>query len=374
LSVLALWQARERSYVFVGWFWFMGMLLPVIGLIQWGTQSMADRYTYVPLIGLFIIVAWFAGETLGRTQRSRRVAGVIAVSVLGVLAIRTEDQLRFWKNSESLFHHTLATTRDNTVAMNNLGIWLYGQRRMDEAVEYHRRALELGPTPVDPGCEHTLYNLGNALAGAGKYAEAIKSFEAALRVRPENHESRNNLANALLKLGRLDEAATNYWLALQSKPDAARIHKNLGDLLVTMGRLDEAVLQYREALKQEPHDSGTHYALGVALALQGLWNESIQEYEWTLRLAPSNAEAQYNLGYVLLVCGRFDEAEAHLNEALRLNPEFPLAHYNLGCVLARQGRRNEAVAHLKAALRLKPAYEQARQELKALQAASEPEK
>jgi protein O-mannosyl-transferase len=363
LSVLALWQARERSYVFVGWFWFAGMLLPVIGLIQWGTQSMADRYTYVPLIGLFIIVAWFAGEVLGRTQRSKRVAGFLAVLLLVVLAVRTQDQLHFWKNSESLFHHTLATTRDNTVALNNLGIWLFGQGRIDEAIEYHRRALELGPTPVDPGCEHTLYNLGNALAGAGKYAEAIESFEAALRVRPENHEARNNLANSLRKLGRVDEAATQYRSALQIKPDAAKIHKNLGDLLVGRGRLDEAVLQYREALKQEPNDAGTHYALGIVLALQGLWNESIQEYEQALRLAPNNAEAQYNLGYVLLVCGRFDQAVAHLNEALRLRPEFPMAHYNLGCALAQQGRRTEAVIHLREALRLQPDYPDARQKL-----------
>ena len=365
LSLLALGLGRQRPYVFVGWFWFLGMLVPVIGLIQWGTQTMADRFTYVPLIGIFIMMAWGAGEVWERRRVPKWAAGAIAVLVLGVCAVRAKDQLRYWQNSESLFRHTLAVTGDNIVALHNLGVALSGLGRSDEAMGCFRRALQ-----IDPKYDEALFDLGNILAGRGQYAEAVIYFEDALRLRPDHFEVRNNLGNTLLKLGRTDAATTQYQLALQLRPEAAKIHKNLAGVLATRGEFDEAILHYREALKQAPNDAGAHYSLGLALAVQGKWDEAIVQYTETLGLTPTNAEAHYNLGYALRVQGRLDEAVAHLREALRLRPQFPLAQYNLGCVLADRGQRDEAIVHLREALRLKPDDDEARQQLRALGASA----
>ena len=361
LCVAALWLARRRPYVFAGWYWFWGTLVPVIGLVRVGSQSIADRFTYVPLIGVFIIVAWGAGEATMRWRRSRAVVGLAAALALVCCGLLTHRQVGYWQGSERLFRHTLAVTDGNAMGLFNLGAFLTGQGRTDEAIQYFRSALQISPSNTA-----VLYNLGNILAGRDQYAEAVGCFETAWRIKPDRYEVANNLANALVKLGKLDDAVTYYRLALQLEPWAARIHSNLAGALSAQGKLAEATLHYRGSLRLEPDDAGTHYALGLALALQGEWDEAILHYQETLRLAPTNAEAWYNLGYAFRVQGRFDEAVTHLREALRLKPEFPVAHYNLGCVLADKGQHDEAMARLKEALRLQPDYEEARQKLQAM--------
>jgi protein O-mannosyl-transferase len=368
LSLAAVGLARRRPYVFVGWFWFAGMLVPVIGVVQWGLHAMADRFTYVPLIGLFIIVAWAIGEVVETGRASKWLAGGVAALVLGACTIRTGLQLQHWKDSESLFRHTLEVTGDNLTALNNLGAWLTVQKRPSEAIVFLHHALQMNPGNVD-----TLYNLGNALAEQGRFAEAVTNFQAAVALKPEHYQARNNLAKAWTRLGRFSEAIEQYRLALQRKPDDPMLYKNLAETLGASGNFDEMIAQYQVALALQPADAGTHYALGIALAMRGKWEEAIQHYTATLRLTPDNPEAHYNLGYALEVQGRLEQAAMHLQEALRLRPEFPVAHYNLACVLAKQGQRNEAVVHLKEALRLKPDYKQARQELLGLGDTSGPE-
>jgi len=369
LSLGAFLLKRRRPYLLVGWFWFLGMLLPVLGLIQWGSQAMADRFTYMPLLGLFLLAAWAAAEPFvcQRVPWWGRVA--VALLVLGACALQSERQLRYWRNSESLFRHTLTVTGNNLIALNNLGAWLTAQKRPEEAIVYLRQALQMNPGNVD-----TLYNLGNALAEEGRFDEAVTNFQAAVALKPEYYQARNNLGKAWTRLGRFSEAITQYRLALPRKPDDPMLHQNLAAALGAGGNFDEAIAQYQVALALEPGDAATHYALGIALAVRGRWREAIQHYAETLRLTPNDPEAHYNLGYALKVQDQLDQAAMHLQEAVRLRPEFPLAHYNLGCVLARQGRRNEAASHLKEALRLKPDYEEARQELRALGDTPEPEK
>ena len=369
LSLAAFLVKGRRPYLLVGWFWFLVTLVPVLGLIQWGSQAIADRFTYMPLLGLFLVATWSVADLVvcGRVPRWTRV--VVVVVVLGACALRSANQLRCWRNSESLFRHTLTVTANNLIALNNLGAWLTVQNRPAEAIVFLRQALQMNPANVD-----TLYNLGNALAEQGRFEEAATNFQAAVALKPEYYQARNNLAKAWTRLGRFSEAIEQYRLALHRKPDDPMLHKNFAEALGAGGNFDEAIAQYQIALTLAPGDAPTHYALGLALAVRGKWEEAIYHYAETLRLKPNDSEAHYNLGYALKVQAQFDQAATHLREAVRLRPEFPLAHYNLGCVLAKQGRPNEAVAHLKEALRLKPDYEQARQELKTLQAALEPEK
>jgi protein O-mannosyl-transferase len=393
LSLAAVLLARKRPYVFVGWFWFLGMLVPVIGVVQWGLHAMADRFTYMPLIGLFIIVAWAVGELVegGRTPGGVTAAG--ALLLLGACALQTRHQLGYWQNSELLFRHAVAVTEHNVVALNNLGVALFDQGRVEEAINYYERAVRVEPghfeedagvggeqskhsygaSVVNPIHVDALFNMGNALAKRGDFAKAAEYFAAVLRIEPKEHQALNNLANSLLKLGKPAEAITNYVRALSLKPNDAKAHKGLAAALTAQGKVEEAIGHYRQALAEEPNDADTHYALGIALAVRGTWDEAIGQYMEALRLGPNNPEAEYNLGYALRVQKRLREAAAHLKEALRLKPEFALAHYNLGCVLAEEGWKDEAAAHLREALRLKPDYEEAGKELQRLGAQPEKE-
>jgi tetratricopeptide (TPR) repeat protein len=394
LSFVALLSARKNPYIFTGWFWYLGTLIPVIGLMQVGAQSMADRYTYVPLIGVFVVLVWSAAAWCDRWRIPDNAAFAVAAIILGVCFVQTRQQAKYWRNSETLFKHSAAVTRDNFIALGNVGGVFFESGRLDEAMGYYQQALRANPNyaealnsigavlaangneeavewfrkalAIQPTHAPALFNMGNALAKKGEDREAVEFFKAALEVEPDNHQDRNNLGNALVKLGKLDEATEQYRLALEYNPDAPMVHKNLGEMLAAKGKLDEAISHYRQALVLT-NDAATHYSLGLTLAVQGKWDEAIDQYTATLRLSPTNAQAEYNLGYAYKVQGSSEAAITHLREALRLNPEFPLAHYNLACVLADKDQQEEAISHLREALREKPDYEDAQKKLNALE-------
>jgi protein O-mannosyl-transferase len=394
LCLAATWAARRCPFLFTGWFWFLGMLLPVIGLVQVGSQAMADRYTYLPLIGILILLAWGAALLQVRWKLRPRWLGLAATAALAACGLLTWRQAGYWHDYEYLFRHAAAVTRDNIVALDNIGMSHFARGQLDQAMDYYQQSLRIQPKnaqtlnnvgavlmaqgkpeatnwyckalAVDPANVEALYNLGTAMAAQERCAEAINYFEAALKSDPDHLEAHNNLGNALVEVGRLDEAETHYRLALRLRPENAQLHRNLAALYLKQNAVEQAVAEYRLALAQEPRDAAAHYGLGLALALQGKWEAAIQEYKETLRLGPDNPEAEYNLGYAFRSQGRLDEAIPHLQQALRLKPEFPMAHYNLGCVLADQGRRVEALAHLREALRQRPDYKEAGEKLKDL--------
>ena len=361
-------QARRRAYLAVGWLWYLVILLPVTGLIQVGSHSRADRYTYVPLIGIFLMVVWGISELFARRRTAKALPALIAAGVLLACGWRTVDQLRYWRNAETLFSHALAVTKDNYLAYNNVGYYLmhkYG--RLDEAMECFRRAIKLYPDEVE-----ALGNMGFALAAKGQAAEAIKYYEAALRTNPGHAPTRNNLGNVLSNLGRADEAIQQYQLALKSEPEYAEAHNNLGIAFAQTGRFDEALAEFRAAIRFKPNYAIAHNGLANVFALRGQFQEAVPEYEEALRLDPAYAEAQNGLGYALAGMDRFDQAVPHYQEALRLTAGYAPAHYNLGCALAKLGRRQEAIAQINEALRLQPDYPQASQKLKELSAPAPP--
>jgi tetratricopeptide (TPR) repeat protein len=361
ISFGAILLVRSRPYLFVGWFWFVGMLVPTIGVIQVGIQSMADRYTYLPLIGLFVVVVWAVGDLARVSQTgptSQTVQPFVAVGagcvLLVVCAALTFHQARIWKDSGALFTHAVQVTKNNYLAYNNLGFYLWGKGKVEPAIENYRAALK-----IQPNYEDALNNLGYALASQKKYPEAIQLYEAALRVRPNHPEVHNNLGNALSEVGRIDEAITNYLLVLKQNPEHADAHNNLGIALAMKGKLDEAIPHFREALRWKPSYASAHSNLGNALAAQQKFEEAIGEYDAALRLNPDDAQAQNNLANVLSEQGKVQEAIVHYEKALQLNAENPEAHCNLGIALARLGKRAEAEAHFREALRLRPGYTEA---------------
>lgn len=394
ISVGAVFSTRRFPYVFVGWCWYLGTLVPVIGIMQVGIQSMADRYTYFPLCGIFVVLAWGIGDWLQRRESFRipTVVGIISlITVLGGLTFR---QAGYWKSGETLFKHTAAVTESNFIALGNVGGVLFESGRLDEAMEYYERAYAANPESpetinsigavlasrndptaiewfrralaLQPNHADALFNMGNACARKEDYEQAARHYQRALQERPDNHEARNNLGNNLFKLRRIDEAIAEYRIALDYKPDAALVLKNLGEALAAKNQLDEAVACYRKAVGLT-NDAGTHYALGMTLAVQGKWNEAITAYHAALTLRPTNAEVHYNLGYAHSIKKEMPMAEKHFREAVRLRPEFALAHYNLASILVLQGQKLEAIEHLRIALKTDPDYKDALEMLRKLE-------
>jgi tetratricopeptide (TPR) repeat protein len=294
MTLLAIRIRLRCPYVLVGWLWYVGTLIPVIGLVQVGEQSMADRYTYVPLIGLSLIAAWGATELATGWRYGRRALPVVAGCVTLACAATARAQVRYWNGDVALWRHTLNVTTDNCRAHFYLGSALLAQGKLDEAIQHFSEALRLKPQFVEAWNQ-----LGLTLMKQGKPDEAAPYLAEALRLKPQFVEAWNNLGLALMMQGKLDEAVPRFAEALRLRPDNATAHKNLGALLLRQGRLDEATRHLAEAVRLRPNDAEAHYDLGVALMLQEKFDEAVQQFTAALRIRPDLVEAANNLKLAL---------------------------------------------------------------------------
>jgi tetratricopeptide (TPR) repeat protein len=355
VTVLALRSFRSAPYLAAGWLWFLVTLAPVIGLVQVGAQARADRYMYVPMAGLAIMLAWGAADLARRWPAAARPIAVAAIAACLAAAAVSAAQIQHWRNSETLFQHALDVTTDNYLAEHNLGSYLLGTGRLSEAVPHLEAALRIRPESAPARSD-----LASALAQTpGRLPEAILEYQAALRLLPDSAILHNNLASALAKFPeRMPEAIAEYQAALRIDPDYAEAHHNLGlALAATSDRLPEAIAEYQAALRIQPDYAEAHYNLGVALSkTPGRLPEAAAEFESALRLKLDYAEAHNNFGVALSqLPGRSSEAIAHFQAALRIQPDYADAHYNLGVALSQiPGRMPEAIAQLEEALRLQP--------------------
>ena len=336
---------QRHPYLLVGWLWYLGMLVPVIGLLQVGDQARADRYTYLPEIGLYVLATWGAMELCGAWRHGRVLMGAAAAVILGMLLARACDQTRYWRDSETLWAHTLACTSENYLAHNNLGLALASEGKPAEAIEQYQRALQIMP---DYAKAHN--NLGVVLAGEGRWAEAIGQYERALQLEPDYAEVHNNLGIALAGEGRWAEAIGQYERALQLEPDYAEAHINLGVALAGQGKSVEAIEQYERVLQLKPDNAEARYNLGNALAGAGRLTEAVQQYARALQLRPDHAGARNNLGMALANEGRLAEAIGEYERVIQLKPDAAEPYYNLGKALDRQGKSAEAVPYFQQAL------------------------
>ena len=338
VSAAALWLGRRRPYLLVGWFWFLGTLVPVIGLIQWGNQSMADRFMYVPSIGLFIMLAWGLGAMLGQRRWSPTAIGSAALLVLLALALRARDQVGYWRDSETFFRHTIAVTTGNYVAYDCLGSALDRKGKQAEALRYLSESVRLQPRYPE-----AQYDLGTALMQGGRVDEAVPYLNAAVKYNPAFATAHINLGKALLKQGKLDEAAAHLSKAAQLTPDDPEAHYNLGTVLLVQAKPDEAIACFSEALRLKPEYAEAHENLGIALMGQGKPAEGAADFAAAVRLNPGNPTAHDNLGLALLELKRPGEAADQFSEALRLEPDAPKPHYHLALALVSQDRRKDAL-------------------------------
>lgn len=249
ISVVAVFAARRVPFVIVGWLWYLATLLPVIGLIiQLASYSRADRYTYVPLIGLFLSLVWGGWELVSRWRRPARACVAAAVAAALVLCVaQTRQQLGYWKDAESLFRHALAVTPDNWMAHNNVGTALYRQGRDEEAIRHFQECVRLQPRFASAHL-----NLGNAFHRIGRDDESIRAYQIGLELKPDEAEAQHSLATLLIGKGRPAEAIQHFQQVLRLEPDHAEAHNNLGTVLYQQGRTAEAIAHFREALRLRP--------------------------------------------------------------------------------------------------------------------------
>ncbi|WP_414660572.1 tetratricopeptide repeat protein [Horticoccus sp. 23ND18S-11] len=361
-TVLAVGLHRRRPWLTVGWLWFLGTLVPVIGLVQVGLQSMADRYTYLPMLGVQIALLWTVREWAA-TPGARRAWGAAAVALLGAAALRTHDQIGVWKNSFTLFDHAIAVTSRNYLAHDNRGLWLFNAGRVDEAMADYRRSLAINPDYLNA---HN--NLGYAFAQTGRPAEAIPEYRAALKSNPAHLEVRNNLANALSDLGQLPEAMEHYEFVLARRPDHVNALNGSAVALAMQNRLPEARTRLERSLQLAPDNVSALNNLGNVCAMLGQREDAIRHYRRAAALNPAEAHALVLAGSLLNELQRFAEAVEVLQTALQRAPAQPEAHAQLGLACARLGRRDDAVRAWQTALQLKPDHPNVRAWLAALPA------
>ncbi|MGD8254333.1 MAG: tetratricopeptide repeat protein [Syntrophobacterales bacterium] len=334
ISFLVIRAWRKLPYLCIGWLWYLGTLIPAIGLVQAGQwPAMADRFTYVPAIGLFVMLAWLIPHVLTKWRYRKTGLVLAAGALLAVLLLLTRAQLNRWSNTITLFEHTLKVTENNYLAHNNLGNALARQGKLKQAKDNYVKALRINPT--FPRAHN---NLANVLARQGKSQEAIAHYTKALEIKPNFPKAHNNLGNVLARQGKNQEAIVHYTKALQIKPDFAGAHNNLGNILQGQGKIDEAVFHFSRALELKPDFAEAHFNLGNALARQGNLDQAQRHFSRSLELKPTFAEAHNSLGVILARKGLLDEAIDQFREALRLKPDFRQARTNLEIATRERGK------------------------------------
>jgi protein O-mannosyl-transferase len=331
-SIVAIALRRRSPYCLVGWLWFLGTLVPVVGLIPAGEQSMADRYSYVPSVGILLLVVWGVHDLTKRWRYQALAASAATAGAALFCLVLTRAQISFWRNTEALFRHALLATDHNYVAHNNLGTALQKQGRWDEAINEFRWSLQ-----VKPDYTEALNNLGVGLHHEGHVDEAIRQLEETLRLRPRYAVAHYNLGVALQERGQLDEAIAEYQAAVRLKPRYVDALYNLGLALQRQGDLGGAVAEFQAILKLQPNSPQVYDRLGGVLEARGQVDDAITQYRRALKLDPGYARAHCNLGVALDRQEQWDAAIAEFQEALRLEPDYAMARTNLA--LASEHKR-----------------------------------
>ena len=308
VTTAAIRLARRAPYFAVGWFWYLGTLIPVIQLVQTGSIAMADRYAYVPLIGIFIIIAWGLPELLAKWRLRSRILTIAAGIWISTLMLMTWNQVSHWKNSITIFSHAIEVTD----------------------IEYPDFLLA-----------HN--NLANALLAEGRTGKAISHYKMAINLMPDYAVNHNHLANALFAEQKTEEAISHFKMAIELMPDYASAHNNLGTGLLAEQKTEEAISHYKTAVKLLPDYATAHYNLGFALMKEKKTGEAIFHFKMAIQLEPNNTNAHSNLGNALLAEQKTKEAISHYKIAINLKPDNPLVLQNFKMALLRLAEKKKSL-------------------------------
>jgi protein O-mannosyl-transferase len=344
ISGLFFVQRRRFPFLLVGWLWFCGTLVPVIGLVQVGGQAMADRYSYIPSLGVLLLAVWGTAELTTRCRNRQTVLAITSTIALAAFALATHFQLKHWKDSLTLFSHAIAVTRNNALAEGNLGNALGARGHRKEAIPHFQEALRLYPLYAEAHL-----NFGVALVEEGRIDEGIEHYRAAIKARPNYAQAHRLLAGALALEDKHDEAKKEFLEALRLKPDYPEAHARLGHLLLLQGAQEEGLRHLFEAIRIRDDCENGHYYLASALARQGRMQEAVVHFRAAVRVRPDHAAALNDLSWILAT----ERAPGlrNVTEAIRLATRAceVSAHTNaafldtLGTALFEAGRCAEAI-------------------------------
>jgi len=344
-------RGEKLSLFCVGWFFVT--LAPVLNVIPISTK-MADRYLYLPAVGMFL---WFSSGLYGllveKQHRTYRLSVFLALvtTIVFTFSILTFQRNKVWRNSETLWTDSLKKNTRNYIAHNALGNALAGRGKFEEAVAHYSEALRIQP---DFAGAHT--NLGLVLAQRRQFDEAINHFSEALQIEPDLAEAHNGLGSVLAKQEKLNDAFRHFSEALRIEPDYAEAYYNVGMIMVQQEEYEKAIGHFSKTIQIRPGDAEAHYRLGLVFQTLGRLDEAKDHYFQAIRIEPKLVSAYNNLGAVLVRQGRPDEAIEYFSKALQIKPNYVGAHYNLGLALNSQGRLDEAIKHFSEAVRIRPNY------------------
>jgi tetratricopeptide (TPR) repeat protein len=329
VTTLAIARRERQPYLFTGWFWFGGTLIPVIGLVQVGVQSRADRYMYAPLIGLALIFAWGLAELADRQAWLRRMTPAIAVAVCCVYGAVAWSTTSYWRDTVTLFRHAIEVTTDNWAALDTLSMALITTDHAEEAVPYIAETLRLRPDLPEGHI-----NFGAVLSKRGDFDDATAQYRRALQLEPANPDAQEGLGVVLTEKGQYPEALSQLETVVKLKPEDADSHYNLGRLYGLAGRADLAAAEFAETVNLQPENAAAHFNLGVSYASLERFDRAADEFVVALRWKPDYLAARFNLGSALANLGRLDEAITQFQAILRMQPDFPAAREALENCLA----------------------------------------
>lgn len=264
ITIAVLYYIKKLPFLFVGWFWYLGTLVPVIGLVQVGTQSMADRYTYLPSIGIAIVLAWLIPFLFQRTGLRKKLLFSMAIAIVCVLGFLTWMQCGYWKDSTTLFNHALRVTKDNYLAHNNFGVALSTQEIIKEAINHYDEAIRIKPDYAE-----AYYNRGTSYNKIGEYERSIEDFGISIRIKPDYAEAYYNRGIAYASMGNSQHAIKDYDKAIRIKPDYAEAYNNRGNVYANLGHYQKAIEDYNKAIRIKPDYALAYNNLGAVYLLKG---------------------------------------------------------------------------------------------------------
>ena len=353
-AVVVLFSVRRTRSLLTCWLFFFIAIFPTMGIIGFTNVIASDKFAYLPSLGFLILLAFgiicLSSKTKsGNSAATKNVIICIFLVLAGLELKATRKYLTHWRDTETFLEYNISKAPKAFSLYNGLGLFRFKQDRIDEAVRCYEQALKLNPNDAEG---HN--NLGVALATQGKPQRAIFHYKKAIQSRANNPQIYNNMANALAQQGKYNEAAEYYRKALDIRPLNPQFRYNMANTLYEQGKGDQALEQYRRAVRLNPNYVEAHNNIGNILADQGKIDEAMAAYRQALRINPSFAQACYNAGFDLAKYGRIDEAIHYYTQALQIDPNYTSAHNNLAIVLAQQGKFDEAIAHYRIALSIEP--------------------
>jgi protein O-mannosyl-transferase len=364
VSALAIWLARRHRYILMGWLWYLIVLIPVIGLVQVGTQSHADRYTYLPFIGLFVAIVWVVSDLLDRKPALLKPVFGLAVAVLVLLTGLTYRQVGYWRDDLSLFGRSVLVSRGNPEMLANVGVILAERGGRQEGLEALRMALAQSPHN-----EAVLVSMATLLLDDGQYQDANEYFTKAIAIRNNNWESQFGMARTQSGLGNPVLAETYCRHAIDLYPETPDTYNLLGIIMVQQNRLDDAIAAFRKAAETPPGIASARLNLARLYAFKGDKQTAIDECRKSIVMLPHPASYLY-LAELLGDTGKAEEAEAALNDGIARLPDDASLHIALAKLLEKQGRGADAIGEVEKACKLEPENPEYRDYLESLKGGS----